>query len=454
MNGRSPKALMVALLVVGSQVARANGRFPDAQQLVVDPLDPNHIAVQSTYGFIQTWDHGAEWRWMCEDAAGYGGVIDPPIAVLQDGTLIAGVFDGVSVSTDKGCNFAFAQAAGQSTCQANLTGLDGRYVVDVARQASDPARAIAVSSNGCMNNLFDTRLWETNDNAKTWAQAGVPMPQSFLALTGDVAPTDPNTVYASGFEVLSATSYVGKIARSKDRGATWELLEVPGSVNASAPYIGAIDPNDAKTFYVRLRSNAGRLLVTHDGGDSFTDVYTAKGKLLGFALSPDGKKLVIGGEDDGVLHASTSDLVFTQVSTIHNRCLTWWQDKVYGCASEAKDGFTIGESLDEGKTFTAIHHLSCLAGPIGCDAASAVSTLCKDPWVQVSETIATKTCASASSSATTSSAATGGPSDSGGADGCCSVAGSASRPLGGLAVGAGITIALLLGSRRRSRGAI
>ena len=94
MNGRSPKALLVALLVVGSQVALANGRFPDAQQLVVDPLDPNHIAVQSTYGFIQTWDHGAEWRWTCEDAAGYGGVIDPPIAVLQDGTLIAGVFDG------------------------------------------------------------------------------------------------------------------------------------------------------------------------------------------------------------------------------------------------------------------------------------------------------------------------------------------------------------------------
>lgn len=445
-----PLLLAPILAALHAGAALANGRFPDAQQLVVDPQDPDHIAVQVTYGFIQTRDHGAHWRWTCEDAAGYGGVIDPPIALLQDGTLIAGVFDGVSVSPD-GCTYSFAKAPSTPTCQSALTDLDGRYVVDVARFPGDPTHAIAVSSNGCMNNLFDTRVWETPDNGKTWAQAGIDLPQSFLALTGDVAPSDPDTIYLSGFEVVTATNYVGKIARSVDHGMTWEMLTVPGSANASAPYIGAIDPTDPKTFYVRLRSDAGKLLVTHDGGDSFTDVFTAKGKLLGFALSPDGKKLVIGGEDDGVLHGSTSDFVFTQVSAIHTRCLTWWQDKVYACASEAKDGFTIGESLDEGKTYTTIHHLSCLDGPVGCDAGSSVGSKCEAPWAQTSQTIQADQCTTSSTgSGTTSSSSTGGDDDGDTGPSCCSVAGNGSRALGAIAIAVAAAGALVLLGRRRS----
>lgn len=438
---------VLACVALPASDARANGRFPDAQQLVVDPLDPNHIAVQVTYGFIRTRDHGKSWQWTCEDAAGYGGVIDPPIALLQDGTLIAGVFDGVSVSSD-GCNYAFAKAPAAPTCKATLTDLEGRYVVDVARHPGDPTHAIAVTSNGCSNNLFDTRVFETTDNAKTWAQAGVPMPESFLALTGDVAPTDPNTIYASGFEVVTATDYQGKIARSLDRGATWELLAVPGSVNASAPYIGAIDPVDPKIFYVRLRSDAGRLLVTKDGGDTFADVYNAKGKLLGFALSPDGKRIAIGGEDDGVLVASTADFAFTQVSQIHTRCLTWWQDKLYACASEAKDGFTIGESLDEGKTFTAIHHLSCLDGPVGCGADSTIGQVCSVPWVQTSQTIQADV---TKAECTSSSSSSGGGDDGDTSASCCSVAGDTSRGLGAAAIGAVVAGALLLARRRRPK---
>ena len=40
---------------------------------------------------------------------------------------------------------------------------------------------------------------------------------------------------------------------------------------------------------VRLEGDSGKLLVSHDGGDGFQTIYTAKGKLLGFALAPDGK---------------------------------------------------------------------------------------------------------------------------------------------------------------------
>jgi photosystem II stability/assembly factor-like uncharacterized protein len=393
------------------RVAFANGRFPQAQQLALDPNNPNHVVVQVTYGIIQTWDGGKNWQWSCEDAVGYGtaSTLDPPIAVMSDGTLIAGVFNGLAVSSNMGCDYAFAQAPGVATCQSTLTGLAGRYVIDVARQPTDATHAIAMSSNGCGVTTFDTRLWATTDNAKTWTQQGVPLPGSFLALTTDSAPTAPTTIYASGFRVVSATDYRGTIARSTDGGASWVTADIAGSTSTSAPFIAAVDPNDDKTIYVRLASDQGQLLVSHDAGMTFTKVLDTQGKMLGFALSSDGKQVAVGGDTDGVLIANVSDFKFTQVSKIHNRCLTWSGRSLYACASEGLDGFTVGVSIDEGATFTPLYHLSCLAGPVGCPQDSAVSQKCQDPWALVSQTIETNTCMQGTTTG-------GGPTTGG----CCS----------------------------------
>jgi photosystem II stability/assembly factor-like uncharacterized protein len=435
---------LVASALVPS-VAFANGRFPQAQQLVVDPSDPNHITVQTTYGFIDTANHGKDWRWICEAAVGYGGTLDPPIAILGDSTLIAGVFDGLAVSSDKGCTFAKAQATGTSTCQSTLSGFAGRFVVDVARQASDPTHAIAISSNGCGMDLFDTRLWSTTDNAKTWTQSGMPLPQSFLALTADSAPTTPSTVYVSGFRVVSATDYRGALATTTDGGATWNVVDIPNSVNTSAPYIAAIDPNDAKTIYVRLASDQGQLLVTHDAGATYTMVLQAKGLLLGFALSPDGKTVVTGGETDGVLSASTSDFKFTQVSAIQNRCLTWSGSSIFACAKEAIDGFSIGVSTDGGHTWTPLHHLSCLEGPVGCSATSDVSTQCPGPWEVTQQSIQTNMCPTNMTSSSSTSSGTGKVMPRGG----CSLANASSEEM--VAPWLAVVGALGALTRRRAR---
>jgi len=410
---RSSSALALAAAVLSlacPAVAVANGRFPQAQQLVVDPTNPAHITVQTTYGFIDTPNGGKDWRWICEDAAGYGGVLDPPLTILGDGTLIAGVFNGLSVSTNQGCDFSFAMASAPATCQSTLTNLDGRFVVDVAQKPGDPSSAIAITSNGCGGQLFDTRVWTSTDNGKTWATAGVPLPQAFLALTVDIAPTAtgaPGEYYASGFRVVSATDYRGALVHTVDGGATWQSVDIAGSNNLTPPYIAAIDPNDHKTVYVRFSSDQGALLVTHDSGTTFTNVLNAQGQLMAFALSPDGKTILTGGPIDGVLRASVADFKFTPVSPIHARCLTWSGSTVYACASEASDGFTIGKSADQGATFTPIHHLSCLEGPVGCAASSAVATKCAGPWATVASTIQTDTCTS-SYAASSSSSSSGG----------------------------------------------
>ncbi len=378
-----PVAWTTALaLAVAPATAYANGRFPSAEQLVVDPGDPSHIVVQTTYGFIQTVDAGGSWHWICEDAAAYGGILDPPVAILDGGTLIAGVFDGLAVSTPDACHFELVPGP-----------LASRFFTDVSATKLDPRRAIAISSNGLGMNQFDTRLWRTDDAGVTWAQAGASLPGDFLGLTTDAAPSDASRIYLSGFVVGSGSDYSGAIARSVDGGASWEVLPIPGSGNKSGPYLAAIDPTDPDTLYVRLASEIGTLHVSHDAGDTWEPIFTASSMLLGFALSPDGSQIRVGSETDGVLGASTGDMVFAPLNPTPTRCLTWAADGLYVCAKEALAGFTIGRSTDGGATFQAIHHLHCLDGPDpACAPGSSVEAECTSRWAAQKQLLLTELC--------------------------------------------------------------
>lgn len=366
--------------------AFANGRFPSAEQLVVSPVDPSFIAVQVTYGFIHSRNAGANWHWTCEQGALFTGSVayDPPIGVMEDGTLIAGLFEGLIVSSPSGCDYTYAYGD-----------INDRYVLDVSVDKKTPSRAIAITSNGLGMNKFDTRVWSTIDNADTWTQQGVALPDDFLALTCDAAPSDPNTLYLSGFHIVDAATYEGAIAKSVDGGATWQMMIIPGSDNESGPYLGAIDPVDANRIYVRLATKVevgGKLLVSSDGGVAWSTIFEGKGKLLGFALSPDGTKVAVGGDMDGVWIAERDAYVFEQHATIKNRCLTWTPDALYACGWEFTDGFTIGRSTDEGRTFEAIHHLQCLDGPDPvCESGTSVADECISRWPVQQELIRTDT---------------------------------------------------------------
>jgi hypothetical protein len=431
----------LALVATSERVAHANGRFPDAQQLVVEPGNEQHLAVQTTYGFIETRDHGANWWWTCEAAAGYGGVLDPPIALLSGGTLIAGVFDGLVVQQADGCDLGFVGGE-----------LEGRFFVDVSVDKSNPTHAIAVSSDGLGMNKFDSRVWQSEDGAATWTGLGAALPDDILALTLDSAPSDPSRIYLTGFRIVTTNDYRGVVVRSVDGGATWETIEIPGSANDSGPYLAAVDPTDPDTLYIRLAGMGGQLLVSNDAGDTTTKIFSAKGAITGFALSPDGSTLRIGGVDDGILGASTTDYAFTPVNTLGARCLTFTSDALYVCGREAVDGFTIGESHDMGVTFEPIHHIQCLGGPDpACGPDTTITQECPGPWAAQRQILQTDTCPDA-----TSGTGGGGQGGAGGggetSDGCsCREGGGSER--GGDRGALGIACALVgaVGALRRAR---
>ena len=372
-------AVLGAITLAGP--ARANGRFPASGQIILHPNDPDVLLVRATYGLMLSQDGGKTWGWICEPAVGYGNVEDPAMAFMSDGTLLAGIFEGLSVGTPDGCQWGFAQG-----------GLLDKYVIDLSVDKVDPTQAVLVVSNSVGQDdagapLFLTALWQTADVGKTWTQAGVDLPDQFVGLTVDAAPSNVQRVYMSGRYGLASNP--GVIERTDDRGATWQMFPVSGADATHLPYIGAVDPNDPDVVYVRLDADTGAdtLLVSRDGGMTWTTAYTAMGKLYGFALSPDGATVAIGGDMDGVLTAPSSTLAFTKVSSVGALCLTWGASGLFACANEYVDGFTAGVSTDEGKTWTPLMHLAGICPLVCAEADSGVTQYCPAVWLSTAFTI-------------------------------------------------------------------
>jgi MYXO-CTERM domain-containing protein len=457
--------LVAPLLCVGvPTVASANGRYPAAGQIALDPADPDVLLVRATYGLLLTKDRGKVWSWICEDTVGYGGFEDPMMSFTAGGSILAATFEGLGVSHDTGCDWAFAGS-----------GLAGQYVVDLAMDNGDPSKGVLLVANDAGQEagtaVYVMQLWETGDAGATWAQAGVNLPASFFGLTVDTAPSDSNRVYASGS--LGPPDYParpGLIERSDDRGATWQPMLIPGSDYRNLPYIGAVDPQDPDVLYVRLNGNpTNQLVVSRDGGTTWTEVFEtnvpvqgATSPLLGFALSPDGSVVALGGPNDGLWTAPASTLAFTRASTMSALCLTWSAAGLYGCGDELADGFTAGISTDQGKTWTPLLHRAGLCGPLACPADSGVTTQCTGLWPLMASALGDPACDSISSSGSSSNAGVGseggtgavggaGGAGEGGGHGCaCALARGTTAGLTAMVtalLGAGA-----LAARRRRRG--
>src|SRR5688500_9657882 len=103
MRTRYLGAMLGAGLLLASAPAAANGRFPSAQLVLTDPSDPDRLWVRGTHGVLTSADRGCTWHLICEAALGYRGTEDPMLGVMADGTVIAGIFDGMATSRNRGC---------------------------------------------------------------------------------------------------------------------------------------------------------------------------------------------------------------------------------------------------------------------------------------------------------------------------------------------------------------
>ncbi len=373
-------AAMALGAVTFSNDASANGRLPGANQLVIGPHD--ELALRVTFGVLVPDDAG-RWRWVCESAIGYGGLQDPAIGIMADKSIIAGLFTGLSHSTVDQCSWTFA-----------TDGLSKQVVVDVTVRKDDPTAALAMTSTydggGGTNPQYKAQLFSTSNNGATWNAMGNPLPRNTFVQTLEVAPSRSTRIYVSS-SLVEAPLH-GVVYTSDDSAVTWSssdvnlLADVPSGNVEKALYVAAVDPKQPDRVYVRTGGDgASRLLVSDDAGQTWTERAKLKGQMLGFALSPDGSRVYVGGREDGVKVASTSDWQFTQTSTIEIECLTAHANGLYACSNEA-NGFLLGLSSDEGKTFKPLLHFSEIVGPVAC--ATDAGALCSSEWPALRDRLA------------------------------------------------------------------
>ncbi len=364
-------AVAVAALSFAPQRALANGRFPAANQLVVSPTTPSKLVLRTTYGLAISNDAGGSWSWVCERSVGFAGIQDPPLVITASTHIVAGLQEGLSVSPDFGCSFAFAGGA------------EGRSrIVDTVRHAASTASGSSEEVLALVSNLAGD-AGRTNVIARSeepftaFDVLGVPLPSDVLPETLEVATTDARRIYASGQRGTGDTSRAFLFA-SRDRGTTWVEHEIAVS-GSEVAYVSAVDPKNADRVYLRTLGNElSRLLVSDDGGATFVEAFRSTRPLLGFALSASGDRVYVGSSA-GLYSSDTSSFVFAQTAKFSVQCLTMDGDRLYACAAESNAGFILGRSLDQGFTFTPLLKLAGLDGPLACPAGTTTRA-CEGEW--------------------------------------------------------------------------
>lgn len=364
---RRASLLIVPLSLLSTLPARANGRFPETNQLVVEPGDPDHAVARATFGLLVTRDRGASWEFVCEDAFGPQNT-DPPLALLPGGVLVLGLDRGVSKSDVLGCTFELAR------------GIDGP-VLDVTASTEEPGTAFVLTADDA-----SSYVWISTDAAASFEQVG--RIAGLSAVTLDVAPSRSDVLYLSGVEGDDGVLY-----RSDDRGLSFERFTIPGASSSKVPYIAAVDPTDANTVYVRTYGIPGALLQTRDGGRTFSErPLEMRTPVQGFALSGDGSVIVASNPFDGTFRAARERFEFEPIRCGGASCLAFADEDLLGCGSESLDGFVIGISRDGGETFSPLLAQSCIPGPVGCPEASGVDRECANTWPELRARLGAERC--------------------------------------------------------------
>ncbi|HMJ11216.1 MAG TPA: hypothetical protein VK524_07395 [Polyangiaceae bacterium] len=376
-------------LLFASEEARANGRFPASNQLLVAPNDSNRLWLRATQGLLTSTDRGCTWQWICERPLGIEGEEDPPLAITDTGAVVAAVFKGLYVSEDLGCSW-----------RHDFPELN-RFAVDVTVEKQNLSRALLLISAGqggaATGNL--NQVWRSADSGKSWAKIGNDLDPNLRLDTIDPAPSDPTKIYMTAqYQSESGQDDVGMFLYSENGGETWVTRPIPGTNNSYVAFLSAVHPTDPKKLYVRVRGPVvGRyvenfLLYSANAGETWQEILRGPADMLGFALSPDGSKVLVGMGDSralggtrpvdraalGIYSASTADHEFTRGVEGHVGCLTWTADGIYVCTSEFYQGFELGLSLDEGQTVTAVMHLAGIKEPLQCPAGTDVANLCDE----------------------------------------------------------------------------
>lgn len=367
----APVALAAALGL--ARDAGANGRSPATNGVVFRPGDAQSVYIRATFGLLISHDDGCSFRWVCEQAVGYGGEFDPKYAVAQDGTLFATTFTGLRVSRDGGCSWRTATEEQPDGTPGRIAGL----WIDALDVAANGDVWVATAVSGRSNDVY-----RSTDNGVTFAARNQESPTIWWKSV-KVAPTDPARVYLTGYQV--APEMATHLLRSDDGGDAWTPAALEGVQLGLTPLVYAVrvDPADADIVYlVSLGANppnGDRLYRSADGGATFTEVLATDGTIRDVVYHGASRVLVAAGTggfestDRGVTFAPLADA--PQLA-----CLGERGGELFGCGANWQPDFQAVTRSGDAATWTKQFRFVELAGALECPPGTTSQIECDPMW--------------------------------------------------------------------------
>ena len=438
---------IAVVILCASTLARANGRSPATVDIhfrklakpATEARPAGDVLVGTTFGLLVSHDGGATWRWMCEQAVGYGGIYDPDYEWTPAGSIFATTYGGLVVDRD-GCTFSPTSLGSLVVSQIALAP-DGTLFA----AAADPS---------------SSAIYASHDDGVTFDQLSAPAAPGTWWETMEVAPSDPQRIYLTGHRILSqdpmrpplgsdAPEAIKELLlyRSDDGGHTFTKLGIrsfrPRSIDSELE-IAAIDAADPDLVFVRVTSEHGvagdAIYRSADAGLTWTRVLAAADSLHAFVARADGTIVAATAMTTSMFVSKDHGLTFQPVPTDRKlACMVEdGQGAVWACADNwGPGGMAIGKTVDLSTWKTEVHY-RFLDGPVQCADGTVQHDVCAArTWCGIAEQfgIATQGCSLAREAP---------PPRRGG--GCCDAGGAPGTAL------TGILVALVLGCRRRWQG--
>ena len=271
--------------------------------LVADSRHPEVIYAGTDMGLYQSEDSGEHWHLL--DTPMSGSVVwnvaidptDPKIMFAGTGTPSK---PGIFRSTDAGTSWQHRPMEIAESCPAvgvpRPTGIaidptDHRSVwvgweVDGVRHSTDGGDSwtkidgqipnldvhnllVSLGPPKTVFTVVNDDVWRSTDDGETWQPARARETFPWHYTRGIAArPDDPKTVFVTVGDATPGRT--GAVMRSRDAGATWASLPLPGQPN-SAMWTVSIAASEPDTMFAASRY--GYVYRSDDGGDSWRKLW-------------------------------------------------------------------------------------------------------------------------------------------------------------------------------------